>query len=72
MKQRILGFLFMRFVPHRTAVGIALFAASQALDAFTSPAFCADAPSVCHVVARLGTCLGPLLIAAGIRDKDRT
>lgn len=72
MKQKILAALFMRFIPHRTAVGIVLFAASQVLDALTSPAFCMDAPSVCGTVAKVGTVVAPLLVAAGIRDKDRT
>jgi len=71
VKQKILAALFLRFVPHRTAVGIGLFLASQAVDAFTSPVMCADLPSLCHGAAKIGTVLAPILIAAGIRDKDR-
>jgi hypothetical protein len=71
VKQKILAALFLRFVPHRTAIGIALFLASQAVQAFTSEAACGDMPSVCAAAAKAGTFLAPWFIAAGIRDKDR-
>ena len=71
MKEKIFKWLFLRVVPHRTAIGLVMLVASSILGAFVSPEVCDAMPKVCEFSKKGIEVLAPWLVIAGIRDAGR-